>query len=178
MLFCCPPGANLGEYLTSNYLMRQRVYSLDEARQKIERYCAYQERCHSEVRSKLLSYGLLSSTADQLITELIQTNFLDEERYARAYASGKFRMKKWGRRKIELKLKEKQVHSKCIELGLSEIGESEYLTTLKQLAEVKLYNAKGLSTYNARGKAAQYLYSRGFESDLVWQVIDELLPNT
>lgn len=151
-----------------------KVYQLDEARVKIQRYCAYQERAHSEVEDKLRSFGLTQLSIDTLIVELLQENFLNEERFARAYTSGKFRIKGWGRKKIKLGLKEKKVTPKCIELGLSEISDEEYLQGLRKLLQQKRRRTTAKNEFELKGKVAKYAISRGFESDLVWDVLKEL----
>lgn len=154
--------------------MSKRVYSLDEARLRIERYCTYQDRCHHEVTEKLRSFGLLPDTVDQLIVELMQQDFLNEERFARSFASGKFKIKKWGRIKIARKLREKRVSDKCIEIGLTEIEEPDYLNTMRELITKKWESESRIrNEFDRKGKVAQYLFSRGFESDLIWEIIDD-----
>lgn len=150
----------------------QKIYELDVARDKIQKYCAYQERAHSEVVTKLKSFGLTEVAVDALVLELLQLNFLNEERFARAYASGKFRMKKWGKQKIKQGLKQKQVSEKCIELGLSEIDENEYLTALKSVLERKWETTKESNPFAKKKKVANYLFNRGFESDMIWEELE------
>lgn len=150
-----------------------KVYQLEEARVKIQRYCAYQERAHSEVENKLLSFGLTRLSIDTLLLELMEDNFLNEERFARAYTSGKFRLKRWGRKKIQSALKEKKVSPKCIELGLSEISNEEYQEGLEELIESKWLKVELKNEFERKGKVAQYAISKGFESDMVWEVLNE-----
>lgn len=158
--------------------MGDRVYNLDEARLKIERYCAYQDRCHYEVKEKLRSYKLLPDTIDLIILDLMKDDFLNEERFAKSYVSGKFKIKRWGRIKISLKLKEKRVSAKCIELGLAEIDPEDYLATLNQLIATKWDEyARFRKEFDRKGKVAKHLYSRGFESDLIWENLDEFVKN-
>ena len=115
-----------------------KIYDLDIARQKIQAYCAYQERCHQEVTKKLKSWGLIPDAIDLLITELMQANFLNEERYSRAFARGKFRIKKWGKVKIRSALKSKNIFQKCIDLAMEEIDDEAYLCTLHSVLKVKV----------------------------------------
>jgi len=152
--------------------MGERVYSLESARLKIEKYCAYQDRCHSEVLTKLRSFGLLNDTIDLMMIDLMREDFLNEERFARSFVSGKFKMKQWGRIKIFQKLKEKRVSAKCIELGMQEIDEDLYLTTLQEIIIRKWNLAEKYSDYDRKGKVANYCFSRGFESDLIWEMIE------
>ena len=154
--------------------MQNRVYSLEEAKLKIERYCAYQDRCHYEVETKLKSFGLLPVTIDQIMLELIQNKFLDEERFARSFASGKHKIKLWGKKKIELKMKEKRVSSSCIRLGLSEIDDEEYIENLHRLVDLKWESESKLKKkFDRRGKVATYLMNKGYESDLVWEALEK-----
>ncbi|MFT7613133.1 MAG: regulatory protein [Parvicellaceae bacterium] len=152
--------------------MGERVYSLDNARLKIEKYCAYQDRCHSEVKTKLRSFGLLSDTIDLIMIDLMNDDFLNEERFARSFVSGKFKIKQWGRIKISQKLKEKQVSTKCIEFGMQEIDPESYQDTLEEIIVKKWVLAAKFSDYDRKGKVASYCYSRGFESDLIWKTIE------
>lgn len=145
--------------------------SLDQARIKIFRFCAYQERCHQEVKAKLYAFGLFTSDVDLLIVELIDQNFLNESRFAASFASGKFRMKKWGRKKIEFALKQKAISDWCIKKALQELDPDEYHQTLTYLIETQRKKLLGLSEYEIKGKVAAYLINKGFESDLVYSLI-------
>lgn len=138
---------------------------------KLAHYCAYQERCHSEVKNKLHELGVYYNDADQVIAELIVQNYLNEERFAKAYVGGKFRIKKWGRNKIRQELKLKQVSSYCIEQGMKEIEMDKYLEVLKEEAIAKYGNIKETNYLIKANKTVQYLVSRGFEIDLCWDVL-------
>jgi len=112
---------------------REKIYDLDTARLQVRKYCAYQDRCQSEVEQRLRDMGLQAAAAETLLGELIEEGFLSEERFARAYARGKHRAKGWGRVKIIHGLKAKRVPEVCIRLGLSEIPEEEYRASLQNL---------------------------------------------
>lgn len=140
---------------------------------KMANYCAYQERCHSETKNKLSELGIYYDIADQIIAELISQNYLNEERFAKAFAGGKFRIKKWGRNKIKLELKQKQVSDYCIQQGLKEIDTDDYMVTLKKEAKAKYEKLKDKNVLIKNNKTAQYLMSRGFEGDLVWDILKE-----
>lgn len=153
-----------------------------QARKKIEWYCAYQERCHSEVRERLFSYGLYTKEVDEIVAHLIINNFLNEERFAEAYASGKFRMKHWGRNKIKAGLKQKKISDYCIRKGMAAIDGDEYLEVLKKEAEKKNKSIKDTAAKSKENKLFQrkykltaYLVGRGFEGDLVKDVVEEIL---
>ena len=152
----------------------ERKYSLLEAKTKIESWCAYQERCFSEVYTKLSSLGLDNEDIERLVAELIKANFLNEERFARAYCSGKFKLKGWGKIKIRQHLKQKRVNDKCIEYGMQEIDADEYLERLKSLAERKnqdLVNEK--NAWNKKAKIVRFLQQKGYEQDLIYEVVND-----
>ena len=116
--------------------------SKEQALPKIKQYCTYQERCHAEVKEKLYAFGLYKKDVEQLMSQLIEENYLNEERFAIQYAGGKFRMNQWGRIKIKYALKQKQVSDYCIKKALKEINETDYKKTLHKLAEQKLKTLK------------------------------------
>ncbi|MCO5269757.1 MAG: recombination regulator RecX [Brumimicrobium sp.] len=151
-------------------------YSFLEAKQKIEAWCAYQDRCHSEVYKKLRSYGLDDEDTNALLADLIVNRFLDEQRFADSYVSGKFRIKKWGKIKIKTQLKFKQVPSSCIQSALNTIDSNEYFQTLYQLAEKKWKEKKG-TPFQIKGKVVLYLQSKGYENDLIFSVLEEMEGN-
>lgn len=153
--------------------MKEKKISLttSQALLKMANYCAYQERCHAEVKNKLAEIGIYFEKADQIMAELITQNYLNEERFAKAFAGGKFRIKKWGRNKIKQELKQKQVSEYCIQQGLKEIDADDYLVTLKKEAIEKYDKVKEKNVLIKNNKTAQYLMSRGFEGDLVWDVL-------
>ena len=145
-----------------------------EAFAKICQYCAYQERSHLQVRNKLLGYGLYRSDAEELISKLIVEGFLNEERFAKAFAGGKFRIKKWGRNKISHELESHFVTDRCIQKGLDEIDEGEYRNTLKSLLKKKFGRPEKTGVFNRRNKAAKYAIGKGYEPELVWRMLKEM----
>ena len=138
---------------------------------KAQKYCAYQERCQQEVRDKLYEWGLHSNEVEQIISELIVDNFLNEERFAKAYAGGKFRIKKWGRIKIKLELKKRKISDYCIKKAMQEIKEEEYLQTIKALIVKKSKDIKDKNTQVRNYKMVKYIASKGFEQDLIWDLL-------
>lgn len=146
-------------------------YSFLEAKQKIEAWCAYQDRCHKEVYNKLRTYGLDDEDTNALISHLIEYQFLDEQRYAESFVSGKYRIKKWGRIKIKAYLKQKNVPQVCINKALNTIDEDLYIENLKVLAERKWKEKKG-SEFEKKVKVQQFLSSRGYEFDLIHDVLN------
>ena len=149
----------------------QQQLTPKQALPKAKHFCAYQERCHSEVKDKLYGYGLTASEADQIISTLIEENYLNEERFAILYAGGHFRTKDWGRIKIKYQLKKKMVSDYCIKKALASIETGDYMKTLTRLAEQKLKLLKSEKNHFIRKKKLQdYLFQKGFETDLVKEI--------
>ena len=149
--------------------------SLLAALQKAKHYCAYQERCHSEVRDKLYSFKLHKNEVEQLLTQLIEEDFLNEERFAIAYAGGHFRTKQWGKEKIKYALKQKRVSDYCIRKSLAAISNSDYNKTFLSLANKKLLTLKSeKNIFIKKKKLKDYLQQKGFELKLINDYIKEL----
>ncbi|WP_405247899.1 regulatory protein RecX [Cellulophaga sp. Asnod2-G02] len=153
----------------------QPSYTLDEAKKKLESYCAYQDRCHKEVNQKLKDMGMIPSAIDQIISALIQDNFLNEERFSKSFARGKFNIKKWGKNRIVNELKQRGISKYNITTALKEIDEDDYLETLTLLAEKRLNAISEKNIQKRRKKLADYLLYRGWESHLVYEKITELI---
>lgn len=145
----------------------------DIALQKMMHYCAYQERCHKEVRSKLLDLKIYGEDLENIMAELINENFLNEERFARSYARGKFRIKKWGKIRIRQELKKRSISDYCIKKAMEEIDEEGYIEGLYELIEKKIPTEKETNKFKLKGKLAKYAISKGFESPLVWQALKD-----
>ena len=139
--------------------------------QKAAAFCAYQERCTSEIREKLYDWGVSSEESETIISKLIAEKYLNEERFAKIYAGSKFRTKKWGRLKIKYMLKQKGISNALISNGLKEINPEEYYEVLQTLA---LQKKESLKSKYDKAKVYQFLISKGFESDLVQEAIKEL----
>ena len=155
--------------------MNLKKFSKEQALPKIKLYCAYQERCHAEVKEKLYSFGLYKNGVEQLMAQLIEENYLNEERFAIQYAGGKFRMNQWGRVKIKYALRQKQVSDYSIKKGLKEISESDYKKTLQKLAEQKLKTLKNESNvFSKKKKLHDYLLQKGYEGELVKEEVNNL----
>ena len=147
------------------------------ALEKAQSYCAYQERSHQEVRDKLYSYGLWKTDVENILTELITSGFLNEERFAKAFAGGKFRMKQWGKNKIVNELNFRGISKRCVQIGLKEIDDSDYRKTLQQLIKKKSKTVTESNLFKKRDKVARYVIGKGFEPELVWTAVMDLLPD-
>lgn len=144
----------------------------------MQRYCAYQERCHKEVRSKLIDLEVYGQTLEQIMAELVTDDFLNEERFAKSFARGKFRLKQWGRLRIIQELKRRDISEYCIKKALEEIDDKEYLEVLAKVLFRKSDKIPSSdSQFIRQSKLAQYAISRGYEPEFVWERIkkeDEL----
>lgn len=137
---------------------------------KLQQYCAYQDRSHAEVRTKLLSLKVYGDDLEEIMSLLIQDKYLDELRYACSYARGKFRMKRWGKVKIKINLRKNQVSDYCIRKAMQEIDEEEYLEVLDNLYSKKFTSCTDTNPLVCKQKAIKYCQSRGFEMDLILAV--------
>ncbi|MFS4468781.1 regulatory protein RecX [Maribacter sp. 2210JD10-5] len=150
-------------------------FTVTEARKKLESYCAYQDRCHKEVVQKLKEMRMIPEAIDQIVTHLIQENYLNEERFARSFARGKFNIKKWGKNRIVNELKQRDISRFNISTALKEIDENSYLETLDALAKKRLAQITEKNTQRRKKKLADYLLYRGWESHLVYAKLQELV---
>jgi len=141
---------------------------------KLKHYCAYQERCHREVKKKLSQLGVWGFDAEEIIATLIQEDFLNEEHYAQSFARGKFKMNKWGKNKIRYALKRNQVSPYCIQKAMREIEEEEYILTLRTLAQKKYRTLKKEQYLRRKYKVKDHLIRKGYEPELVKKVLQEI----
>ena len=155
-------------------MARPIITEKDRALRKLQKYCAYQDRCHQEVRSKLLDLKIYGDDLEDIIVQLIEENFLNEERFARSYARGKFRIKKWGRTRIRQELKRRKISAYCIKKGMEEIDEEDYVKTLRGLIDKKRNLLKEKKPFLLKNKLAKYVMGKGYESQLVWLELNKI----
>jgi len=155
-------------------MLRRKHFTAEQALQKIKQYCTYQERCHKEVKEKLYSYGLHKSDTEKIVADLIENDFLNEERFAIQFAGGKFRMKQWGRKKIQYELQQKGVNTYSTKVALKELDQSDYSDTLHKLASVKWESLATEHHLTRQAKTQAYLMQKGFEPELISKAIKEL----
>ncbi len=151
-----------------------RTEAMKAAKIKAGTYCAYQERTQQEVRDKLYSLGLHRDEVEEVLSELIIENFVNEERFARTFASGKFRLKRWGKKKIVYELKHRNISEYCINQALKEIPDEEYEQTMIKLIDKKSTQISG-DIYTIKNKTARYMINKGFEMELVWSILNDRL---
>lgn len=153
-----------------------KTYTVDEAKRRMERYCAYQERCHKEVKDKLKEMRMIPDAIDLIILHLLQHNFLNETRYAQAYARGKFNIKKWGKNRIIRELKLRQISKYNLEMALKEIPSEVYYATFHELAEKRLTQLEyETNLQKKKKKFADYMFYRGWEPSLVYERMGTIL---
>ncbi len=149
--------------------------SKSEAYVKATAFCAYQERSRQEVREKLYSYQLEDDVVEELMERLEKENFLNEERFAKAFAGGKFRLKKWGRLKIRQELKMRGITEPLIRKALQEIDEEAYIQSLHELLEKKNRLERSINLLEQKQKLLRFALSKGYEQDLIWGEINGLI---
>ena len=155
--------------------MAFQTFTSEQSLSKIKQYCAYQERCHAEVREKLYSFGLYKNEVEEIISTLITENYLNEERFAIHFAGGKFRMKQWGKAKIKQTLKYKQVSEYCIRKALKEIDSTEYEKTFQKLIQQKMKTLKSeKNIFIKKRKLQDFLLQKGFETTMIRDAVNQL----
>lgn len=150
---------------------------LTEIKNKIEHYCAYQERCHREVKEKLRSFFLTSDEIDEIIVHLIENNFLNEERFAINFSRGKFRIKNWGKIRIESELKARNISKTIITKSLKEISVDDYIEVFNCLAEKQWESIRETNLLKKKKKFIDYLLRKGWESDLIYEKLNDLVTS-
>ncbi|MCG2612179.1 RecX family transcriptional regulator [Flavobacterium sp. SM15] len=151
-----------------------KTYTVDQAKQKLEYYCSYQERCHAEVEEKLRSMKMIPQAIDIIIVHLIENNFLNEERFALSFARGKHNIKKWGKVRIINELKFRNISKYNIDKALKEISTTEYHTTFHELAEKQWESITEKNLPKKKKKFCDFLLRKGYESNLVFEKLNEL----
>lgn len=145
--------------------------SIKDALRKAALFCAYQERTQQEVRDRLKEWGVWGDDAEEVIAELIAQNYLNEERFAKAFAGGKFRVKSWGKRKIKQQLQQRGITGYNLDQALKEIAPDDYRTTLTDLLDKKRRTLRDDNPLIVKQKLVRYAMSKGYESDLIFSVL-------
>jgi len=160
---------------TFDKVKNTKTYTVDEAKLALEKFCIYQDRCHQDVLNKLYKMNMITEAQEVILFHLIQHDFLNEERFAKSFARGKFYQKKWGKFKITNQLKFKKISLANIKTALLEINQEDYLETLKKLADKKLQQVKATNVFEKRKKVTYFLQSKGYELSLIINILDDLL---
>jgi regulatory protein len=151
--------------------VKKKSFTVEEAKIKLMRYCAYQERCHQEVNKKLDELNIIPLAKEHIIVELIQQDFLNEERFAKIFTISKFNQKNWGKKRIINELKRREISAINIKTSLNQIDDSEYLAKLSRLVEKKWNATAEFNLANKKKKVMNYFLYRGWESHLVYEQI-------
>ena len=154
-------------------MQNNKVYTVKEATERIQSYCAIQDRCQWEVEKKMKEWGISDEIIENILTDLILDKFVNEERFSESFCRGKFRIKKWGKVKIENELKIKNISKNCIDKGLLQIEKKEYIKVLKDLYLKKRDSLKDTNQFIRKGKIVKHLQQKGFESKLIWELINK-----
>jgi len=150
-----------------------KVYTIKETTKKIQSYCTIQDRCQWEVEKKMKEWGVSEIIIENILTDLILEKFVDEQRFTESFCRGKFRIKRWGKVKIKNELKIKKISNNCIDKGLLQIEKKEYMKVLKDLYIKKRDSLKDTNQFIRKGKIAKHLQQKGFESNLIWELINK-----
>ena len=154
-------------------MQNKKVYNIKEVTEKIQSFCALQDRCQWEVEKKMRDWGIEDDIIENILTDLILEKFIDEQRFAESFCRGKFRIKRWGKVKIKNELKRRKISDSCINKGLGQIEEKEYYSVLEKLFEKKKSSLKDKNQFIRKGKIAKNLQQKGFESNLIWELINK-----
>lgn len=155
-------------------MAKKQAYTIKQGEELAKDYCCIQERCHKEVISKLIAWGLTNEQADEVLTNLISENYINEERYAKIYSRSKFNQNKWGRIKIKYSLKQKGISDNCIASGLKEIDYDDYKALCQDLAIKKIQTQKGENPQVKKQKTISYLSTKGFEYEVINKVLETI----
>ena len=153
-------------------MQNYKQYNVREVIERIQSFCAIQDRSQYEVKKKMKSWGVEEYIIDNILSDLITEKFIDEHRFANSFCRGKFRIKKWGKIKIKNELKKRKISDSCINKGLKQIDEKEYCLLLSELFKKKKNSIKEKNKFIRNGKIAKYLQQKGFENNLIWKLIN------
>ncbi|WP_341221587.1 regulatory protein RecX [Polaribacter atrinae] len=156
-------------------MIKKKSFTVDELKRKLENYCVYQDRCHKEVEQKMHEYNLIPEAREMILLSLMKDNFLNEERFAKSFARGKFRIKSWGKQRIVRELKFRNISAYNIKTALKEIDEKEYLTTIYTITENRNEVISEPDIYKRKQKLIGFLMRKGFENELIFKVVAEVV---
>lgn len=150
-------------------------YTVNQIKQKLEQYCIYQDRCHKEVEQKMRDYNLIPEAKELILLSLMKDNFLNEERFSKSFARGKFRIKNWGKQRIIRELKFRDISAYNIKTALNEIDEQEYIDTIYKITENRNAVISETNLFKRKKKLIDFLMRKGFENDLIFKVVKEIV---
>jgi regulatory protein len=156
-------------------IQNKKSFTVDEFQKKLEHYCVYQDRCHQEVERKMGEYQLIPEAQEKILLHLMQHNFLNEERFSKSFARGKFRIKNWGKQRIVRELNFRNISSYNIKTALKEINEEDYLQTIYIITENKNNNIFEKNIHKRKKKLTDFLLRKGFEYDLIFKTVKDII---
>jgi regulatory protein len=154
---------------------KKKSLTVDEIKRKLELYCVYQDRCHKEVEQKMREYQLIPEARELILLSLMKENFLNEERFSKSYARGKFRIKSWGKQRIVRELKFRDISDYNIKTALKEIEEAAYLETIYRITENRNAVISEPNLSKRKKKLIDFLMRKGFENELIYKVVKEVV---
>ena len=154
--------------------LNKKSFTVDELQSKMEHYCVYQDRCHQEIERKMKEYQMIPEAKEKILLHLMRHDFLNEERFSKSFARGKFRIKNWGKQRIIRELKIKNISSYNIKTALKEIDEELYVKTIEKIAISKNNTIKESNLFKKKKKIYDYLFRKGYESSLILETISKL----
>ena len=156
-------------------IQNKKSFTVDEFQKKMEHYCVYQDRCHQEVERKMGEYQLIPEAQEKILLHLMQHNFLNEERFSKSFARGKFRIKNWGKQRIVRELNFRNISSYNIKTALKEINEEDYLQTIHRITENKNNTIFEKNIHKRKKKLTDFLLRKGFEYDLIFKTVKDII---
>ena len=156
-------------------IQNKKSFTVDEFQKKLEHYCVYQDRCHQEVERKMGEYQLIPEAQEKILLHLMQHNFLNEERFSKSFARGKFRIKNWGKQRIVRELNFRNISSYNIKTALKEINKEDYLQTIYRITENKNNNISEKNIHKRKKKLTDFLLRKGFEYDLIFKTVKDII---
>jgi len=157
---------------------KKKSFTVDEIKRKLEQYCVYQDRCHKELEQKMRDYELIPEAKEMILLSLMQDNFLNEERFAKSFARGKFRIKSWGKQRITRELKFRDISAYNIKTALKEIDEQAYLNTIYSITEKRSTSISETNNYKKKKKLIDFLMRKGFENELIFKTVNDVLDES
>ncbi|QOD59512.1 RecX family transcriptional regulator [Polaribacter haliotis] len=154
---------------------KKKSFTVEELKRKLENYCVYQDRCHKEVEQKMHEFNLIPEAREIILLSLMKDNFLNEERFSKSFARGKFRIKSWGKQRIVRELKFRDISAYNIKTALKEIDETEYIETVYRITENRNEVISEPNIYKRKKKLIDFLMRKGFENELIYKVVKEVV---
>jgi len=156
-------------------MQKKKSYTVDELQKKMEYYCVYQDRCHQEVERKMNEHQLIPEAKEKILLHLMQHDFLNEERFSKSFARGKFRIKNWGKQRIIRELKTKNISNYNINSALKEIDDEDYLETIYRITKNRNHTITENNIYKRKKKLQDFLLRKGYEYDLIFKIVNAVI---